>query len=723
MDIFSQNGRRTRLQRGFLSPLEGFFTGFRKTGVAIKRRFFAELDAVSLWVPVFMGVGIAFYFSLPVETDIGWTVIILACLSLSAFRLRHQGGWGIVAIGLFCAGLGFTSAQVRANWVAAPAISDEIAGAALNGRIINASRNRRGGTTLLVAPTQISGLEDFQLPARVRLKVGQSETILWPGDVISTRVMLWPPAEPGAPGAFDVARQSWFRQLGATGITLTAPIVHQREASMNWRVNLNSVREGITRRIITAMDNDTGPVAAAMMTGQRDAINERVEQDLRDAGLAHILAISGLHMALFAGTLFWLIRAGFSLVPRLALFLPLKKWAASAALVGALAYLLLSGMSVATQRAFIMAALMFLAILLDRPAISLRNVALAAVIILITRPESLLEPGFQMSFAAVTALIAVYQNRELQLLGFRERATGTSGIVKFAAIYVATLALTSLVAGAATAPFAAFHFNRIAVFGIVGNLLAMPLVGGVIMPAALIAYLLMPLGLEAPALWVMELGLSAVLVISADVSGWQGAVAYAPSFSVAALGTITIGGLMLTLLRTELRYSGLLLLGVGFAWSTAQLIPDILIDGEAKLVAVRQSDGTYAWSGRSPKYARETWLRRSGNAPDRDIRDSFMACDLTGCVTQSGVMVAISRSAAALSDDCQHAEILVSFLPVRGAQRRNCQASLIIDRFDIARNGAYAIYLGPEDGKEDGSVIERLETVRQWRGTRPWTER
>ncbi|PCJ71233.1 MAG: metal-binding protein [Rhodobiaceae bacterium] len=726
MAIFSEKRRLAPVWRDLSGQMEGSRIHLRlfwsRVGLLVAR----EQEAMSLWVPVAIGSGIACYFSLPQEPYLGWTLIslgiALGIALASAFGLGRRGWGAIAAFAVLWVVLGFAAAQMRTIWVAAPALQNEIVGAQLQGEVLTASRNQQGGSILLVSPTRIGSVLPEELPARVRLRVNQAHDPIWPGDKIATRVMLWPPGEPVAPGAFDFARQSWFRQMGATGVTLTAPRVLAGERGVTWAVKLAALREQIARRVMNTMRQDVGPVAAAMMTGQRHAISETVEQNLRDAGLAHILAISGLHMALFAGTLFWVVRAALALVPRLALRYPLKKWAAAAALIGAFAYLLLSGMSVTAQRAFIMAALMFLAILVDRPALSLRNVALAATIILLTRPESVLEPGFQMSFAAVTALIAIYQNRELQLLGLREKSTGVSGLFRFALIYIATLALTSLVAGTATAPFAAYHFNRMAVYGIVGNLLAMPLVGIVIMPAALLAYLLMPFGLDAPALWIMEQGLIGVVAIATEVSSWEGAVVHAPSFSSLGLGFVALGGLLLALLQTKLRRAGIAFLVVGGVFATQERPPDILIDGDARLVAVRNDEGQYMWTGSTARYARETWLRRSGMSADTRIRDHLMACDSLGCIAQGGpiqrrLTIAVSKTTGSLSDDCARADILIAHVPVRGRLRARCNASLIIDRFDIARHGAHAIYLseGP------GPTIERIVTVREWRGERPWT--
>lgn len=716
MGVFSQNTPHRPPKWSFEDVKGLLISLFRRVRLRWRDLCSREQANLSLWVPVGIAVGIAVYFSLPAEPYIGWSMVCFLGAALAAYLMRHKGWLAIAAAVALCASLGFLAAQIRSISVAAPVLQAEMRGVPIQGRVMQASLNQEGGTTLLLKPTFIRGIPDRDVPALVRLRVRQEHAPIWPGDEIETRAMLWPPAEPVAPGAFDFARQAWFRGLGGTGVTLAAPEILRSERLGGWQVAVASVREVVARHVVDHMAEEEGPVAAALMTGLRHAIDEDVEQDLRDAGLAHILAISGLHMALFAGTLFWLVRAALALFPPLAHRHPIKKWAASVALMGALAYLFLSGGSVATQRAFIMAALMFIAVLIDRPAFSLRNVALAAVIVLLMRPESLLEPGFQMSFAAVTALVAVYQNREMQLLRFRENATGLSGAIRLGAVYMMTLCITSLVAGAATAPFAAFHFNRMAAFGLVGNMAAMPLVGTLIMPSALIAYILMPLGLEGPALWVMEVGLAGVIWVSEEVSNWSGAVVTIGSFSAAALGLISLGGVWIALWQTSLRRIGIIPLVLGLYLASQPNTPDILVNRDAKLAAVKDDGGGYLWSGRTPRYARESWLRRNGEAPETDVSNRRLPCDEIGCVAEGTLIVALPTSSAALGDDCREADIVIASVPVRRRARESCNAILIIDRFDVARDGAHAIYLD-----EDGN-IERVETVRDWRGNRPWSE-
>jgi ComEC/Rec2-related protein len=261
---------------------------------------------------------------------------------------------------------------------------------------------------------------------------------------------------------------------------------------------LTRLRLAIAEGIRARLPGETGGFVAAILTGDRSGVGRETTEALRQSNLAHLLAISGLHMGLLTAVVYGALRAAMALFPLLALHLPIRKLAAGGALAAATFYLMLSGGNVATQRAFVMAAVMLGAILLDRRALSLRSVALAAILILLWRPEALLSPGFQMSFAATVALVAVFQTlrkRRARMMAARrpwaERRrlpgwlTGLGGI-----------ALCSLVAGLATAPVAAAHFHRMAEYGLLANLLSMPLMGTVVMPGAVIAAALWPVGLR-----------------------------------------------------------------------------------------------------------------------------------------------------------------------------------------------------------------------------------
>ena len=479
---------------------------------------------------------------------------------------------------------------------------------------------------------------------------------------------------------------------------------------------LNGRRQDIAERIRASLGPEAGGVAAALMTGNRGAIPADVVSALRDAGLAHLLAISGLHVGLIAASLFAVVRGLLALWPAVALCFPIKKWAAAASLGGTFVYLLVTGATIPTQRAFLMTGLVLIAVMLDRVAISMTLVAWAAVVVLLLSPESLLGPSFQMSFAAVVALIATYEIVRVRFGEWRSRARFS----RRALVYLMGVGLTTLVAGLATAPYAAFHFNRFVDYGLAANLAAVPVMAIWIMPWSVAAYALMPLGLEAVALAPMGWGIDVVIAIARTVAGWPGSVTLLPSMPVASLVAITLGGLWLCLWRRRWRLAGLAGFLAGAVVMLAASPPDVLIAGDARLFAVRDAAGDLVLSSpRARGMTAETWLRLDGRGrraslpgPD-EADDARLRCDSLGCVYRArGHVVAIARDVRALAEDCALAEVVVSLVPIRGP----CpSAHTVIDRFDLWREGAHAIWL------EDGAV--RVSTVAEIRGVRPWAPR
>jgi competence protein ComEC len=417
-------------------------------------------------------------------------------------------------------------------------------------------------------------------------------------------------------------------------------------------------------------------------------------------------------MALVGLGLVWVVRAVLALFPAVALVYPIKKWAAVAALIGATFYLIISGAAVPATRAYVMLACMLLAILFDRPALSMRSVALAAAIILLTRPESIIEPGFQMSFAAVVSLVTVAEWE-------RSRVTETASLLPLPSIrrYLRGIATTSLVGSLATAPFAAFHFDRATHYAVLGNLLAMPIMGFMTMPAAALAVLLMPLGLDRAPLIVMGWGIEAMLAVGRWVSQLPGAVSITAAWPVSAIVLMSLGGLWIALWRTRWRWFGIVPAVAGIFLVFANTPPDLFIARDGSTVAIRGADGAlYLLRKPSDKFSAEEWFKRDGDS--RDVATTVatskqgVRCDAEGCVAhgKGGAVIASALRPSALTEDCASASIVISASPTRGL----CNGpKLVIDRFDVARNGAYAIWLG-------GST-PRIETTRDERGTRPWS--
>jgi len=676
-----------------------------------------DSDRLFLWTPVLMAVGVAAYFALDVEPPQIGALVAVAALAPTFLLIRQRAVLAPLAAGLLCIAVGFAAASLRSQMVAGPILEKPQAGL-LTGRVVAVQQTETGGLVAILTPASFAGLSEEELPRRVRVNIRIKEVVLTPGATVSLRARLMPPPEPVLPGGFDYARQVWFESLGGVGFAYSVPV--EIEAPVGGAAALAKLRVGIGARIRAIIGGPAGAVSAALVTGERAAIPKGVAADLRAAGLAHVLAISGLHMMLFGGSVFWLVRAGLALVPRLALNYPIKKWAAVVALAGATFYLAISGAAIATQRAWIMIALMFIAIMLDRPALSLRNVALAAIVILLWRPESLLGASFQMSFAAVVALITFYESDRVRRLTSSPSRIGLANMPQRIGAYALGLAFTSIVAGAATGAIGAFHFNRIAVYGLAGNMAAMPLVGIVVMPMALLALLLMPFGIDGPALWVMGTGVDGMLRVAHEVASWDGADSLVADAPLYALVLLVFGALWLALWRENWRYLGLAPMLLGFAlWGAAEKY-DVLIDRDGALFAVRAVDGRLLLGAARPAYTAEQWLRHDGDGrTPRDAAQSpFMACDAGGCVYREvgRPVIAFASTLDAAMEDCALADVVIVKVPMSRRARRACGAVLVVDYFDLWRKGATALKFDT-----DGNIS--VVTSQQMRGNRPWVQR
>jgi len=498
----------------------------------------------------------------------------------------------------------------------------------------------------------------------------------------------------------------------AMGAVSTVSEAGERAA---WRSWLASLRHHVTLRILNGLDPPTAGFAAALLTGQRGQIPEDELEAMRAAGLAHLLAISGLHVGLVGGIIFFVVRAGLALSPTLALHYPIKKWAAVAALAGAFVYLLLTGGTIPTQRAFLMLFLVLFAVLVDRTAVSMRLVAWAAGLVLLLRPESLLGASFQLSFAAVVALVATYElwrDRPRRLhLG---RSLWTAPFV-----FIAGVAMTTVVASLATAPFAAFHFNRVPVYDLLANLAAVPIASLWVMPWGIATLVLMPVGGEALALAPMGWGIDAIRMVAKATAGLPGAVYNIPAMPLAALVLVVTGGLWLCLWRRRWRCWGVMPIAAGFLVAPMGEPPDILIEESGRLFAVRGEDGDlHLSSRRRARFSGENWLRRAGQREalawsEDGGASGDIACDGLGCIwTEKGRAVAFVEDPRAFADDCRIADIVISSEPIR----HPCpSARVVIDRFDLWREGAHAVWL-------DERAV-RIETVDGFRGYRPWVVR
>ncbi len=701
----------------------------------LARQLGAERERWVLWLPVAFGAGIAFYFALPAEPPLLAGPLALVLVALAGYGLRRRGGPLLLLVGAGVFAAGFALGQARTAQVAAPVLAKRLGPVTVSG-LVHTLSLRPPGVRLVLRQLDIPALDPAETPARVRVTVSSRlPEGLRPGERVRLRAVLQPPPRPAAPGAFDFARRAYFQRIGAVGfavsrVTRELEAGDPRLAGGLWagvQTAWARWRQAIAQRILAALPGPAGGIAAALMTGERGAIPPEAIAAMRDSGLAHLLAISGLHMGLVAGWLFFGLRAALALVPYLALRYPIKKWAAVAAVAGSFAYLLLVGATVPAQRAFVMVLLVFLAVLLDRTAISLHLVAWAAFAVLLVAPESLLGASFQMSFAAVAALVACYETAAVR--GWFRAGGGAAsplatgppdggGRLARVRLYLASVLLTSVIAILATTPFAIYHFNRIAWYGLAANLVAVPLTGFWVMPWALLAFLLMPLGLEGLALAPMGWGVEGIIGTAARVSAWPGSVSVVQALPPAGLALVVAGGLWLCVWRRSWRLAGLMPIAAGLLTLALVRPPDVLAGGNAELLGVRAADGSlWVTPGEAGSYAAETWARRAGVTEaktwslDGPSAGGRLLCDGLGCVFRArGQVVALIADPRAFHEDCARADVVVALEPAR---RRSCEEpAVVIDRFDLWRNGAYALWLDP-----DGVTVESARAVS---GERPW---
>lgn len=565
---------------------------------AIRDEWLKQQEALFLWAPVCLGLGIGLYFAARSEPAL-W---MLWALGLPAVPMVIGGRWLGVYVGPLVIGVGlmmggYVLAATEALRHTAPVLSSRYYGP-VQGRVILLDRAASGAVRVTLDQVR---LDRRTAPARVRVALYDKGTPPAMGDTILLTAHLSPPSGPAEPGGFDFRRHAWYQRLGAVGYTKN-PVLLMELAPHD--LSLMRLRQAFVARIRAALPSETGDIAAALLAGDRSGVRPETVQALRDSNLAHLLAISGLHMGLLAGLVYSATRRTLSLIPRIALYHPTKKLAAIIALICAATYLALSGASVATQRAFVMVAVGLCAVLADRQVFSLRSVATAALVLLVLQPHALTGPGFQMSFAATTGLIAGFDLISPHIPRIKRRWLQAITITVF----------SSMIAGLATAPFAAAHFNRLSDYGLIANLLATPLMGTVVMPAGLIGAALMPFGLEEPALVVMGLGIDWITTVATTVSEWPSAVTPVKTPTASAFMLLTAGALVLSLWRGWGRVVGAVILGFSTVLWSQSPRPQGLVSDDGKLVGIYSGQGRALSQPKGAGFVASVWLENDGDA-------------------------------------------------------------------------------------------------------------
>ncbi|OIQ32987.1 MAG: competence protein [Roseobacter sp. MedPE-SWchi] len=648
------------------------------------------------WIPVCLGVGIGLFFlrhndpSFWTWTGLALTIVAMLSLTVAA-DARALLAWGAI---LIC--LGFLVAGVRCALVQAPVLDFRYYGP-VEGRLIAVGRTGNGAVRLTLDRLRLSRLSPKDHPARARLSLapGFAEELPELGARIATTAHLMPPQGPSEPGGFDYRRYAWFQRIGANGYTRVPLVVLQPAQS---ELFLSRFRHRLSHKVRHRLGPSTGGFAAAIIAGDRSSVGAEDLKALRASNLAHLLAISGLHMGLLTGFVFAALRFTLCFIPALALRWNIKKISAGAALAVGFLYLCISGGNVATERAFIMVLVLFVAVLLDRRALTLRAVAVAATLVLLRRPETLLSPGFQMSFAATTALVAVFgwiRNQDHRL--------GPPWLRP-----VLTVVISSAVAGVSTAPFGAAHFHLLSHYGLIGNVLAVPIMGLVVVPAAVLSLLLATIGAEQIGIFFLNIGLEWILFVATWVSSFPNAQSGVVMPGPVVLPLLALGALFTLLWRGRARWLGLLLVSFAlFNWAQTQR-PLLLISGDGGLVGVLQPQGRALSRKGSQAYTARNWLAADGSlAGQIEAARLWEEFDKRGGIQVAGFRVLHitgKRQAEGLTA-CQAGDLVISNKALRPTG--GCR---VVGPDQLRQTGAIAM-------DQNGEIL----TVALQAGNRPWS--
>lgn len=570
------------------------------------------------------------------------------------------------------------------------------------------------GVKVLLQDVFLEDIPPNETPRYVRVKFADKFGTPEIGAHIKALGVLMPPSPPVAPELYDFQRHMYFQGIGATGYAVKPfEVLGSNKRQV---INNERTREKIKERIFDSKGQENSKaILIALLTGERRLIDDDLWEDIRKSGIAHLLAISGLHIGLVAGIVFFMFRAILAFIPYTAVYWPIKKISAVASFMAIVYFCWIVDAPVSAQRAVFMTGIVLFAILIDRVAISLRLAAFAGMILLLWAPEMLVTPGFQMSFAAVVALIAFYESLSDR---FSSLLYGRGLLYRISTYFIVTL-LTTIVASIATAPFALYHFHRVALLpGLLANMAAVPLTSLMVMPLGLVGLVLMPFGWEGIFFkWAMQC-IDIIIKVAHQTATMQGSVLNVSAWPVYALIVIVFGALWLAIWLGRIRWLGvpIMICGIIFAFNMPQF--DVLLSNDGKLIALHAPNGDLAFSSsRAERYTKDSWNKAYGGENKLywpligDLDEVDLTCDDAGCIfTKDSMRIAFPKTQMAAALDCQKADFIIA--PQFYELPTACTNKNKITRQDVKRNGAHSIQVKEQE--------INVKTVRDVRGSRPW---
>lgn len=676
-----------------------------------------------LWAPVPLALGIGIYFGLHREPPLWAGPAALVVLALGFLPLYKNKAAVLAWAAVFLIALGFAAGQARTWSLDTATLHKKTKPLELRGRVVGVDAMEKAyRVTLDNLSFNETTQERMPQSARIRLKKSDAARPR-EGDEVAVRAVLLPLSAPVLPGAFDFQRHGWFKGLGATGFAISGlQVLAPRKEGFFFERLRQDIRARVHGAGLAAPN--ISALAVAFMTGDSSGITEKDWDIARRSGIAHLIAISGSHFVMIVGVMFFAVRALLAAFPYIALRWPVKKISAGAAMFAAVFYMLLIGAPIPAQRAALMSCMIMLAIMLDRDPLTLRLAALAAFVVLLLEPESLMGASFQLSFSAVVGMIAFFESTR----GWWSRHYREGGFFRKVGLVLLSCFMTTAIATVATTPFVLYHFLRAPFFsGLVANMIAVPLSSFITFPAALLSCLMMPLGLEEGPLWITLKSIEVIMQTAEAVANWPNMVIHANAWPAWCLALIAFGGLWACLWQGWIRWLGLAPAALALAAAILAPRPDVLVGGAnfRLLAAVRAEDGRLLLSpGKFEGFVRKAWVEREGRRGSGAWPEEF--CGERTCLVEiKGFKILFNKQMdfrskpgeemdlKLLEQDCAAADIII--LPGAKRPKFRCNAT-IIDKWDLYDDGAHAIYL-----RENSAP--RIISVTDKRGIRPWTGR
>jgi competence protein ComEC len=668
----------------------------------------SELENFFLWLPVFLAIGILIFFALPYDPS-PYLSFFTIFLSLALFIIsRRHYKLHYIALALMTVLIGFTATMIRVELVKAPILRETLEKIWLEGDVCEIN-NTEDGQKLILENLLFKGYNGV-MPKKVRLSLRHTQVKIDIGNHIGVKAVLMAPPSPSLPRGFDYQLYAYFKQIGAIGYAVGKVKILKNKNKLSTVNNFfANLRQKVEDRLFSEMTKPASAIAVGILVGDASAISGGDFDDIRKAGLAHIIAISGMHIVVVVGLIFISVRFLLARFEILLLKFDVKKIAALSAILGSFVYLKIAGSPLSAQRAFIMSTLVLTAIVLDRNVNPMRSIAIAALIILCFTPEAILSASLQMSFAASMALIASFAITQ-EYLKFSNQSSLFIRILS----YFLTITISTLVAGLATAPFIIYHFNQFSTYSVLSNLIAIPLSDFIIMPAGMLAMLLMPLGIEKIALYPMQWGIEFMLWISHTVANLPHSSYYVPSILPLGLISVSIGGLILCFFSTKLRYLGIIpiCLGMTGIWHHEKL--DVIISQDGKLFAVEDDIGVLAFSSKaSSRFNRKIWQQSRGENFIFSLKEAYLdKCRYNYCfLERNNHKVMIVGKPHDPAKHCGKYDIYINLVD----NIFHCaKANLSINLNNLNQDGAHTFRLSSEK--------IRVEKVSDFRPKRIWNE-